>query len=500
MSLARAVALNTAVQVAGRIAGLLASIVITAILTRHLGITTYGQMVAASTYVALFTILGDAGIYLVAVRRAAQDAEARPRILGTALWLRLVVALVPLGIGWALVQFVPSERFPTYVPAVKLAVAVLALNGYLTLLNQFLIAIFRLHLRMDLAVLGEVTARLIALGCVGLVAATGGGLLAAVTALLAGTLSQFLFGWFVSRRFERFAPRLDRGLAASMLRESGVIAIVTLLGLVHFKVDTLMLSVMKSAADVGIYGVAYRVLEVLITFPGMFVGLLYPVFARLVQEDPVRLRAVFQRAFDVLVVTSLGAALLVYVLAQDLAALLGAEAAARPMRTLSMALPAVFVGLGFTHLLLAEAKQRWMVPLYVGLVIANVGCNAVAIRLWSYNGAAAVTVLTEGLSLTVLAVYWVGRRRLHLAPRSLAALPLAVAIALLARAAHGLWLATPTNVVPVLLLRLVAVGLAATLLYAGGLLAGRIVPIETLRSALPASFGGPRRAGPATLE
>jgi O-antigen/teichoic acid export membrane protein len=483
LSLARSVAWNTALQVGGRIAGLLLSMFLTAILTRHLGLNAFGQMVAATTYVGLFTVLGDAGIYLVAVRRAAQEPARRAVLLGNALALRLTVALVPLGLAWVLVQFVPASRFPTYVPAVKLAVAILALNGYLILLNQFLIAVFRLHLRMDLAVLGEMLARVVALGATLLVVALDGGLLAVVAALTAGTLANFLFAWTVARRFERFRPRFDGPLLGDMLRESMVLAVVTLLGLVHFKVDTLLLSVLRSAEDVGVYGVAYRLHEVLVTFPGLFVGLLYPLFARFATEDPVRLRQVFQRAFDVLLLASVAAGLLVWVLAPHLAVILGAEDAARPMRILAFALPPVFVGLGFTHLLLAESRQKWLVQLYALLVLANVAGNWLAIQRWSYLGAAAMTVGTESLALAVLLVYWLGRRRWRLSLRSALGVPLALGIAALVAP----WV--PAASAPLDLaarcLHLVVAGTVTLALFAGGVLGLRILPLAAIRALLP---------------
>lgn len=485
MSLARTVAWNTGVQVAGRVVGLGVSMALTAILTRHLGLATYGQMIAASTYVGLFTILGDAGVYLVAVRRAAQAPDQRAIVLGNALGLRLVLALVPLGLAYVLVQFIPSERFPTYVPAVKLAVAILALNGYVTLLNQFMIAVFRLHLRMDLAVLGEILSRLVALGATLIVVASGGGLIAAVIALFAGSLTNLAYAWGVGRRFESFRPRLDPRVVADMLREAAVLTVVTLLGLVHFKVDTLLLSLLRGAEDVGIYGVAYRVHEVLITFPGLFVGLLYPVFARLAREDVTRLRQVFQRTFDVLVITSLGAGLAVYTLAPDLAALLGASAAAAPMRVLVFALPPVFVGLGCTHLLLAEGRQRWLVPLYAFLVLVNVGSNVVAIRRWSYLGAAGVTVGTESLSLACLLAYWLGRRQWRLAWRAAGALPLAAGIAV------GMHVAVPEAgadlTIPMRILRLAWVGGVTLGVYLVGVLGFRLLPRSAWRALVPGS-------------
>ncbi len=483
MSLTRAVAWNTAIQVAGRALGLLASMAVTAILVRHLGHASYGQLITATTYTGFFSVLGDAGLYLSIVRRAAQDPERRAAILGAGLGLRAIVAAVPLLLGYGLIQMVPSTVFPTYVAAVKVAVAVCALNNYVTLLNQLYIAVFRLHLRMDLAVLGEMLARVTMLGAVALVVHFGGGVVACCWALAAGTACTFAYGALVTRRFETIRPHFDWPLSRALMSESVALTAVTLLGLVHFKVDTLILSVLRPPEDVGIYGVAYKLHEVLITFPGLFVGLLFPVFSRLATHDTARLQQVFQRTFEVLLLASVGAALLLIVLAPPLAAILGAIEATQTMRILALALPPVFVSLGFTHLLLAEGRQSWLVRMYVFLVIANIGGNFIAIRLWSYRGAAAVTVLTESLALACLAVYWLGRRRWSLELRVLLAIPVAILLGLGGDFVQRHFaIATAPPVGRVLGTGLLGVAIAA--LFALTILGLRLVPVATLRQLL----------------
>ncbi len=100
------------------------------------------------------------------------------------------------------------------------------------------------------------------LGAVLLVVHTHGGLIAACIALSTGPAANFAYAWVVTRRFERFVPHLDWGISRELLGESLVLTMVTLLGLIHFKVDTLLLSVLRTPVDVGIYGVAYKLHEV----------------------------------------------------------------------------------------------------------------------------------------------------------------------------------------------------------------------------------------------
>ena len=56
--------------------------------------------------------------------------------------------------------------------------------------------------------------------------------------------------------------------------------IAAILVMIYFKLDTVMLSFMKDQIDVGIYGLAYKILENLIFFPAMFVGLIMPLLSK----------------------------------------------------------------------------------------------------------------------------------------------------------------------------------------------------------------------------
>ena len=494
MSLARVVAWNTVVQAGGRLVGLVASVALTALLTRYLGLATYGKLVAAITYIGLFGVLAESGLYLAVVRRAAQEPERRAAILGTALGLRLMFAAVPLVLAVVVAQFIPTARFPTYDSVVKLVVILAAANAYVTLLNQFLIAVFRLHLRMDLLVLGETAQRIVTLGGVLLVMASKGGLMLLTGAILAGSLANLAFGWIVGSRFETLVPRFERKLARELLGESAVLWVISILALIHFKVDTLLLSLLKPAQDVGIYGVAYNVHEVILGFPGLFVGLLYPVYSRLVTEDRERLRQVFQRSFDVLLLTSVGTTLLVCVLSIPMAELLGAAQAATAMRILAFSMPGVFLGMGFTHLLLAEGRQRWLVGLYAVLVLANVGANLLFIRWYSYLGAAGVTVGTETLALVCLLFYWVRQRQRRVELRCLWGVPLGLLLGALLTAAAARWMPGAKATLAVRLVGLGIGGITCLGLYVAGLVGLRILPLGTLRALRPG--GGPTGAAP----
>ena len=494
MSLARAVAWNTAVQVGGRAVGLIASIAFNALLVRHLGIATYGQFVAASTYVGMFMILGEAGLYLVAVRRAMQEPERREQILGTAFGLRLLWTLLPLSLAYVVAQLIPEEHFPNYDRTVKTAIAILALNEYLRLICQFLTAVFRMHLRMELAVIGEVGSRVVALVGIVVVANRGGGLLSAAGALVAANGLNLLYQWAMSRRLERFRPQLHRTLAREIAREAIVVAGVLIMSLLRTQVGVFLLSLLRPAEDVGIYGVAIKVHEVVITFPAMFSAVLFPVLSRLASEDHAKLRRIFQRSFDVMALAGVGLAVTLMVVAPQFARILGEPRATTPMRLLATTLPTVFVSMSFAQLVLAVGRHAVLLRLYTVLATATFVANMLLIPHFSYRTIPIVSIAIEAFLLLGLALYWTRWRGLTLRLRAVWCVPIGAVVCVTIIGGAHTWLEPAAATIPQRLLIAALAGAVTLGVYVAIVTRLRLVEPEVLRALLP----GKRQATPTT--
>ena len=401
--------------------------------------------------------------------------------------LRLLWSIPPLVLAFILAHLISSERFPTWDMSVKMAVGILAVNAYFTLLNQYLAGIFRLHMRMGLAVVGELGARIITLLAVLWAVAQNGSLHAVLFAVLAGTAANSLYAFFICRRLEHFRLQLDRQLAVDMLREAAPLALLIILGLLRQKIDALLLTALATQIDVGIYGAALRVHEVLITFPALFVALLYPVFSRLTAQGLTAVLPVFRRTFDALLHAGLCAGLAIWTAAPALAATLGAPQAAEPIRLLALALPGSFMALGFSNLAYAEGRTGVVLKLFAFLVFFNLGANLLLIPRYSYNGAALATLSTEWLAMLILAAYWIGWRHMRLSLRGLLAVPLTLLLGLGLQALRNLWLPAADASVVAQLTAMLVCGAAAAVVYLLTVISFRLLPLEVLRSLLPQS-------------
>ena len=84
---------NTAWTLTERIARLATTLLLTVILARYLGAAGFGLLSYASSLAAIAAVMVSLGLEQVLIREIVRQPEAVPALIGTALYLRLVVAI-----------------------------------------------------------------------------------------------------------------------------------------------------------------------------------------------------------------------------------------------------------------------------------------------------------------------------------------------------------------------------------------------------------------------
>lgn len=392
MSFRRKIAYNTIAQLSGRIITTLFSVILTILLTRYLGVVGYGQYNIAITFIGLFVVLADLGIYPISVREISQNPEESKKIIGNVFTYRLFSAFFVILLGF-LISFLTS-----YDLLVKLAIGIVGISSFFSLLTGSLMAIFQVNYRMDLPAFIEVFSRGLFLALVYFGIRAQYGLLKIFWLMNLTGFLNLLIVYLTSRSFLKFRPQFDLKFCQGFLRESLPMGIVTILSLAHFKIDTILLSLYKPTYDVGIYGVAYRVFENLIVIPSIFVGLLFPRLSELITQDKKILIDFLQKAVNVLSLAAVPTIVTFLFLAPlCIQVIAGSDfiAASFPLRILSLGLLWVFLGAPFSLVVVAAKKQKYLIFAWLGLLAVNLILNLIVIPLYSYKGASFVTFTSE---------------------------------------------------------------------------------------------------------
>lgn len=392
----RLVASNTAVQVAGRGLMLAIGLVSIAVITRYLGPDDYGRYTLALTYMQLFAVLADVGLFTIVVRDISRDPSRTEELVGNTLTLRLVLSAVVIAVAAAISLLLP------YDPDVRVAILLAGLPLLFGMLNSTFVTVLQSRLRMGRAVVGDVLGRAVALGAVALVAALDLGFYAVMGAAAAGALATAVTTMLLTRPLARVRFRAEPAVWRGLLRTALPLGLALAVNELYFRADTLIISLYEPYEQVGLYTLAYRMLELALVFGTVFLTTTFPLLSQAVANDEARARRTIQLSTDVFVV--LGAPLVAggLAVAPEVVELAAGEEfgdAATPLRILLAAGALAWVNGVFGYALIAKERQMSALWLNLSALVFNVGLNLLLVPRYGIVVAAAVTVASEMLIL-----------------------------------------------------------------------------------------------------
>jgi O-antigen/teichoic acid export membrane protein len=171
-------------------------------------------------------------------------------------------------------------------------------------------------------------------------------------------------------------------------------------------IDTVMLGVMSTDADTGLYNAAYRVYEGLSYAPAVISSVLLPRLSRAYVADRAQYAHAARRALAWTVGLAVILAVAIWAAAPlALSILFGSQFAnaVRALRLLALGLVAVFPIWILHSVAISSSAERVLLRTTAIGVIVNVGVNLVLIPAAGRDGAAIATVVGEVVSLAVLA-------------------------------------------------------------------------------------------------
>ena len=392
----RLVATNTAVQVAGRGLMLAIGLASIAVITRYLGPDDYGRYTLALTYMQLFAVLADVGLFTIVVRDISRDPSRTEELVGNTLTLRLVLSAVVIAVAAAISLLLP------YDPDVRVAILLAGLPLLFGMLNSTFVTVLQSRLRMGRAVVGDVLGRAVALGAVALVAALDLGFYAVMGAAAAGALATAITTMLLTRPLARVRFRAEPAVWRGLLRTALPLGLALAVNELYFRADTLIISLYEPYEQVGLYTLAYRMLELALVFGTVFLTTTFPLLSQAVANDEARARRTIQLSTDVFVV--LGAPLVAggLAVAPEVVELAAGEEfgdAATPLRILLAAGALAWVNGVFGYALIAKERQMSALWLNLSALVFNVGLNLLLVPRYGIVVAAAVTVASEMLIL-----------------------------------------------------------------------------------------------------
>jgi len=406
MNLSSKIAYNTIIQLVGKVVSTILGLISLAMMTRYLGQAGFGSYTTIINFVSFFAIIADLGLTLVTVQMISQSGVNEEKVLNNLFGLRLVSIILFLGLAPIISIALP------YTIDVKIGIIIAAISFLFPALSQVLIGLFQKKLRMDKSVIAETVSRIILVAGIYLSIKSGYGLNGILWATVISAGFNFVISYLLATKYHLLKPAFDFSLWKEIIKKSWPLAVTIVLNLLYLKTDTLILSLIKTPGEVGLYGAAYRIIDVLTTLPYMFAGIILPILtASWFEARKEYFAAVLQKSFDLMAIFSIPIIAGTLVLAKPLIVLVSGNdfiESGLILKILIFALAAIFLGCMFAHAVIAIGRQKEMIGPYIFVSVSSVILYLIFIPNFSYFGAAAVTIYSE-VAIAFFSAYTVWR-------------------------------------------------------------------------------------------
>ncbi len=235
--------------------------------TRYLGKEPFGEYSSAYAFVSTFILFTDFGLSQLMVQEGSRDESVLPVYLGTTLLFKTFTAA---GVYVLMLWLMHPAGYNL---SIRSMVVILGVSSGLNALQATFYNYFQAKQQMYKAAAYQfLSTFLIGALTIGVLLAGGNVVMITLTHLGTNILMTVLL--FLAVR--ELKLKVDLRRMSWMLRHGLSFGIAYIFYNIYFQIDSVMLSIMRTPAEVGVYSAAYRLISITLFIPGVV-----PVFSTL---------------------------------------------------------------------------------------------------------------------------------------------------------------------------------------------------------------------------
>jgi O-antigen/teichoic acid export membrane protein len=444
---------------------------------RFLGDAKFGELYTATTFALLIGFPIDAGFTQQVIRAVAQEPDKAQRYLSNTLLIKLlcwpiVYALILL-LSWLL----------GYSVEVRILMAISGLVLLSSAIGNTFSSLHYAFERTILPTIGSILEKSISAAIGWYFLKQGAGVQIMALVLLGGSIINTV--WQGVWLFKQVGIGLivDKTLIHHLIKTSVPFVIYGVLGIIYYRIDAILLSLMTSVNVVGWYGAGYRLFDTLTFLSGIIMTVTYPVLIKLASSSDDGLKIGIEKTMNTIFFCSIPiAGFMLFAAPYIVGYLYHRPEFAHTIPVLQGLAPGL-VFLYANALLsntIATLKKEKKIPfIALAALIFNLGLNLILIPLYQHVAAAIMTTLTEilifCLQITFLPRHLLPLRSLLVGAKALMACLVMGAVIWLLGISHLLTILPVVRLWPVYFVLIVAI-----LTYLGAATLLRTIPREDM--------------------
>ena len=360
---------------------------------RYLGAEGFGILSFALAFTGIFGVFADLGLPPLTVREVARDKSLAGKYLGNIAVMKVILVIVTFGL---IALFINLLGYPEQTIKVVYLVALSVVFGAF---SRMFYSIFQAYEKMEYQSLGQILSSALMLS--GALFAIDRGFGVVGFASIYFLVSAVVLGYAFAVCAWKFAlPRMevDLGFWKPTIKEALPFWLSGVFVILYFRIDMVMLSMMKGDAVVGWYAAPYRLVDALVVIPTALTSAIYPVFSNFYVNSKNSLKMTFEKSFKYLFTIAFPIGVGTTLLADKIILLIfGSDFAPSiiALQILIWASVLSFINCTPATLLNSINKQRTLMHITGLGAIFNIIMNLILIPNFSYVGAAIATLAAE---------------------------------------------------------------------------------------------------------
>ncbi|GAC1353805.1 MAG: hypothetical protein PVS3B3_31040 [Ktedonobacteraceae bacterium] len=404
MNRLRKVVENTIISLIGQGVTWASTLLLTIAYGRFLGDIKFGELYFAITFVLLIGFPIEFGFNQQLTRDVAQEPAKALRYLSNILCIKFVLWMILyaciLFLCW-LLGYTSEIRFLVGICGITL------LSGAIA---NTMSSLHYAYERVVFPVVGTILEKGLTalLGIILLHNGVGVQVMAFV--LLGGSLANMFWQTIWVVRLIDISFTIDLALIRELGRKSIPFLVYGVLGVIYYRIDTILLSLMTNTTVVGWYGAGYRIFDTLVFLPSLIISaIMYPVFSKLSASSESDLKIAVEKSLNLLLFCGIPIATVLGVAASNIISFLYHRSefihAVPVLQGLAPGLIFLYINSVLTSTIMSTKKEKNITKMAVVALVFNLGLNLILIARYQQVGAAIVTSLTELLLMGMALVF-----------------------------------------------------------------------------------------------
>lgn len=359
---------------------------------RYLGDQVFGKYNFVNSFTSFFFLISIFGLTNLQLREIARSPQKASLYLSNILLIRIVLVVITTLLLLGLTYLLPYDvetLAALRIFSLSIAFQILTftfIDNFVALEKSFY---FALTLTLNHLILSLAGIFLLVKGY---------GLIALSWLWFGSWLLTTFLGFFLLNKYGfplSFQPNFQ--VVKWLIREAWPFVLSSLVFMLFFKVDTVLLFTIKNAAQTGWYTAGYRIIEATSFIPQSLMLASFPSLARLYREKKETMEEVSKKSFRYLSILSFPLAIGGFFLSSGLMSFFyekSADLIAASFSILIFSFPLLSLREGAIHVLNAQDRQKTNFYIDLAGLIVNLGLNLVLIPAYGFIGAAWATFLS----------------------------------------------------------------------------------------------------------